>query len=109
MKRLLAVVIALTAGLNGTAQAAPPQPCAVAPGALCGSVEVPLDRGHPALGTISIGFELHRHTNTSIAAAGTLVPNPGGPGQTTTGDRDSWLSRFGPVLDRYDLLLIDDR
>jgi hypothetical protein len=100
MKRLAGIAIALSAVLPGTAQAAPPQPCAVAPGALCGSVDVPLDRSDVALGTISIGYELYRHTDAAIPAAGTLVPNPGGPGETTTGDRDAWLSRFGPVLDR---------
>ena len=95
MKRLQGIAIALLAVLwCGTAQAAPPQPCAVAPGALCGSIEVPLDRSDLALGDISIGFELYPHSDASVPAQGTLVPNPGGPGRAppaiaTTGSRAS--------------------
>ena len=110
MKRLQGIVIALLAVLwCGTAQAAPPLPCAAAPAGVCGSIDVPLDRANPALGSISIGYELYSHTDGSMPAAGTLVVNPGGPGESTTSGRDAWRSRFGPVLDRYDLLLIDDR
>ena len=110
MKRLLGIAIALArralgAGRLRRLRRSP------APGArrLCGSIDVPLDRSDLALGDISIGFELYPHSDASVPAQGTLVPNPGGPGESTTGDRDDWLSRFGPVLDRYDLLLIDDR
>jgi pimeloyl-ACP methyl ester carboxylesterase len=83
-------------------------PEAQALGAVCGYVNVPLDRKNPVQGTVPINFELYTHTSSGPAESAILV-NHGGPGLTTTGFRDTWLSLFGQNLDVHDLLLVDDR
>lgn len=83
-------------------------PEAQALGAVCGYVNVPLDRKHPGQGTVPINFELYQHTGSGPAESAILF-NHGGPGLTTTGVRDSALYVFGQNLDVHDLLLIDDR
>jgi pimeloyl-ACP methyl ester carboxylesterase len=79
--------------------------------ATCGTVDVPLDRAQPAAGTIPIYFELYRHTDSSQPSLGAIVPSIGGPGLSNTifDQFGLWLSVFGPLLDRRDLLVIDDR
>jgi len=52
-------------------------------GAVCGTVDVPLDREHPELGTIPIFFELFLHSSSGPAESAILV-NFGGPGAGTT-------------------------
>jgi pimeloyl-ACP methyl ester carboxylesterase len=88
-------------------------PCAPFAGipATCGTVDVPLDRARPAAGTIPIYFELYRHSDTSQPSLGAIVPSIGGPGVSNTffDVPGLWLSVFGPLLDRRDLLVIDDR
>jgi len=80
------------------------------PGAVCGTVDVPLDRSHPKAATIAIFFELFTHSNPGPAQSAILV-NWGGPGVATTdpGDAANALQLFGSNLDSHDLLLIDDR
>jgi pimeloyl-ACP methyl ester carboxylesterase len=79
--------------------------------ATCGTVDVPLDRAEPAAGTIPIYFELYRHTDSSQPSLGAIVPSIGGPGLSNTvfDQFGLWLSVFFPLLDRRDLLVIDDR
>jgi pimeloyl-ACP methyl ester carboxylesterase len=84
------------------------QPEATDLGALCGTVDVPLDRDHPDQRTIAIYFELYTHAGTGVAESAILV-NFGGPGLSTTAFRDTALGVFEPNLDKHDLLLIDDR
>jgi len=84
-------------------------PDAVAFGAsACGYVKVPLDRANPSVGKIRIYFELYVHSGSGPAESAILA-DIGGPGVTTTGIRDFWLSLYGANLDVHDLLLIDDR
>jgi pimeloyl-ACP methyl ester carboxylesterase len=112
---LLPAVAALVVVVNGAA-APPPQPT-IRPcspdvgvaGAVCGTVDVPLDRANPAAGTIAIYFELYRHSASSQPSLGTIVPSIGGPGISNTAARGSWLGTLAPLLDRRDLLLIDHR
>jgi pimeloyl-ACP methyl ester carboxylesterase len=68
-----------------------------------------LDSADPAAGTLPIAFELYRHTRTAQPALGTIVPSLGGPGISDTFVRDLFLGELGPLLDRWDLLLIDHR
>jgi pimeloyl-ACP methyl ester carboxylesterase len=75
----------------------------------CGSVTVPLDRQNPAAGTIDIHYALVPHSDTSRPSAGTIVPNPGGPGQATIGSAGLYLQALAPLLRDRDLLLIDAR
>ena len=79
------------------------------PGASCGSVTVPLDRQNPSAGTIDIGYELVPHTDTARPALGTIVPNPGGPGQSTIASAGIYLKAMAPLRRRRDLLFIDAR
>lgn len=73
----------------------------------CGTVSVPLDREKPTGAKVKIYFELYRRK--SLPAASAIVPNPGGPGESTSGLRTMWLGSFAANLDDHDLLLIDDR
>ena len=80
----------------------------VAVGAVCGYVKVPLDRTNTISGKIRIYLELYPHSSSGPAESAILA-NIGGPGVTTTGNRDFWLGLYGANLDVHDLLLIDDR
>ncbi|WP_167475099.1 alpha/beta fold hydrolase [Nocardia arthritidis] len=60
------------------------------------------------LGTTDVGYAVVRHTGAG-AAAGTIVPNPGGPGVPVIAESGEWVQRVSGLLDRYDLLLIDPR
>src|SRR3954447_25586524 len=91
-----------------TAQAQSPGEPPCPPGARCGSIAVPLDRSNPAAGTTDIGYVLMSHTDTTQPSLGTIVPNPGGPGNATTSFAP-YTAAFAPLLDRRDLLLVDAR
>ncbi|GIE76295.1 esterase [Actinoplanes philippinensis] len=80
------------------------------PTARCGSIAVPRDRDAPANGTIDVGFALVPHTDTTRPGLGTIVPNPGGPGGSTIDLAGTLFTEaLAPLLDRYDVLLIDTR
>ena len=93
---LVVVFALLVAGANQaagrvTAGASAPQPQFIpcdpdpgVPGARCGTVSVPLDRAHPAAGTIPIYFEFYPHSDSSQPSLGTIVPLLGGPGISNT-------------------------
>jgi pimeloyl-ACP methyl ester carboxylesterase len=83
-------------------------PTACVPGAQCGTVTVPLDRADPAAGTLDVAYALLPHTDTSVPAAGTIVPNPGGPGDATIAF-PLYEPAFAALHDRFDVLLIDAR
>lgn len=106
--------LATTRVLVGAAQLPASSSAAIVPascpdqGAVCGTVPVPLDRAHPADGTIRIFFELFTHTAPGPAQSAILV-NPGGPGFGTVASSPWILYFFGQNLDVHDLLLIDDR
>jgi pimeloyl-ACP methyl ester carboxylesterase len=86
-----------------------PPTCRRIPGARCGKIEVLLDRTDPTAGTIKIGFEFYRRADRSRPSLGTIVAVEGGPGYSSTGSRDYFLELFKPLLDRRDLLLVDNR
>jgi pimeloyl-ACP methyl ester carboxylesterase len=69
---------------------------------------VPLDRQHPERAKILIYFELYVHSN-SRPAESAIMANPGGPGYSTTGQRELGLLLLGENLDVHDILGIDDR
>ena len=105
--RALAATCALLLGglaLGTAARADTPCPN----GARCGSLTVALDRANPSAGTIDIAYELLPRTDTSRPALGTIVPNPGGPGNSTTAFA-AYEPAFAPLRARRDLLLIDAR
>lgn len=108
-----ALVVPALAAASGTA-VAPPHlvPCDPdpgVPGVVCGTVDVPIDRANPGLGTIPIYFEFFPRSDTSRPSLGTIVPSIGGPGFSDTVVRDLWRGMFALVLDRHDLLVVEHR
>ncbi len=83
--------------------------CVGVPGARCGSITVPLDRAHPGGPTIPIVFEIHPHRDTSRPPLEPIVAVEGGPGYASRGTRDYFVDLFDPLMDRRDLLIIDNR
>ncbi len=104
---LAATCTLLLGGLALSSAAHADTPCP--DGARCGSVTVPLDRANPSAGTIDIGYALLPRTDTTRPAAGTIVPNPGGPGQTAIANAGFYLQALAPLRRDRDLLLIDPR
>jgi pimeloyl-ACP methyl ester carboxylesterase len=82
---------------------------AVAAGARCGHIRTPADPLRPELGTQKVGFELYVRSRAGRPSLGTLVAHEGGPGYPTTGTRDYYLELFAPLMDRRDVLLVDER
>jgi pimeloyl-ACP methyl ester carboxylesterase len=79
------------------------------PGGRCGTVTVPLDRAHPAAGTIPIAFEFYAASDTTAPAISTIVPSTGGPGISNIAVAALWVLHLQPVLDRHNLLIVDHR
>src|SRR3954452_23241286 len=103
--RTLAAV--LLGGLAFSAAAQADTPCP--DGVRCGAVTVPLDRSNPAAGTTDVAYALVPRTDTSRPALGTIVPNPGGPGQSTIASAGLYVDALARLRKRRDLLLIDPR
>ena len=85
------------------------QPCTVVKGAYCGHLGRPWEPGHPGAGTIRVGFAYRPATDRHQRALGTVVPHEGGPGYATTASGASYAAMYGPLLDRRNLLLVDQR
>jgi pimeloyl-ACP methyl ester carboxylesterase len=82
-------------------------PCDVLAHALCGELAQPWDRTGHVSGTIEVGFAFVRAPKGP--AIGTLVPHEGGPGYSTTDSGSAYADMYGPLLDRRNLLLVDQR
>jgi len=83
--------------------------CAVVSHALCGSLTRPWDPTGRIAGTVSVGFAFVPARDASAPALGTVVPHEGGPGYSTTGTGSSYAAMYGPLLQRRNLLLVDQR
>ena len=75
----------------------------------CGQLKRPLDPKGGIKGTITIGFEYYPRFDQSAPARGTLLPQEGGPGYSTTGTRDAYLNIYGALREHRDVLMIDKR
>jgi pimeloyl-ACP methyl ester carboxylesterase len=75
----------------------------------CGAIERPLDPSGTVAGKVTVGFEYYPRHDRSLASLGTILPQEGGPGYSSTGTRDFYLSVFAPLRDRRDVLIIDKR
>ena len=75
----------------------------------CGSIERALDPSGAVPGKIKIGFEYYPHRDQRSAPLGTILPQEGGPGYSSTGTRDFYLGLFDPLRDRRDVLIVDKR
>ncbi|MGH8139002.1 MAG: alpha/beta fold hydrolase [Steroidobacteraceae bacterium] len=107
----------LPAATAGTAR--PPEPSTLEVGSLtlhrceteapwCGTLVRRLDPAGMVPGTLSIYFEYYPHSAAG-SALGTLVATEGGPGFPATESRREYLSLFGPLQARRDVLLMDNR
>jgi pimeloyl-ACP methyl ester carboxylesterase len=83
--------------------------CNFAPRPRCGHIRVPLDRHRPASGSIRIAYELFPRRQVNRPLLGTIVAVEGGPGYSSTGSRAYYRDLFGPLLDRRQLLIVDNR
>jgi pimeloyl-ACP methyl ester carboxylesterase len=107
VRRLSAFVVAAAlAALSGAGVA---HAATCLEGAQCGSVPVPLDRAHPGAGTIEIAYAFVPHSDTSSPSLGTVVTNPGGPGQSTIASASLYLQGAPRLFVHRDLLLVDPR
>jgi pimeloyl-ACP methyl ester carboxylesterase len=75
----------------------------------CGSVVRPIDPNDASVGKITIGFEYYPRTDVAHASLGTILPQEGGPGYSSTGTRDFYLALFASLRDRRDVLIVDKR
>ncbi|MCU1644650.1 MAG: Carboxylesterase [Nocardia sp.] len=75
----------------------------------CGVLERPLVQGRAELGTVQVGYARIKHSRGEVAAAGTILPNPGGPGVPMIGHAAEAAKVSAELLDEYDVLLIDPR
>ena len=83
--------------------------CGQVQGARCSSLKVFLDRHDHRVGKIPIAFELYPRRERSKPSLGTIVAVEGGPGHSTTNNRGYFLDLFRPLMDRRELLLVDNR
>src|SRR3954447_3445805 len=83
----------------------------VGKGALCGHVDVPLDRAHPDGTKIAIQLAVFRRTDTTKPATGTLFITEGGPGYSVLNNNaDFYRQLLTPLLEQgRDLVLLDQR
>ncbi len=105
MERRIVVVLALL----GAGLLAPPahaQELTRCGGAMCGSIERPLNPAEPNGRKIDIAFRLYRARDESEPP---IVAVEGGPGYPSTGTRTEYISIFGPLLRTRSLLLVDNR
>jgi pimeloyl-ACP methyl ester carboxylesterase len=75
----------------------------------CGSIERPLDPNGRVRGTVTIGFEYYPRRDPSLSLLGTILPQEGGPGYSSTGSRDFYLGLFDPLRARRAVLIVDKR
>jgi pimeloyl-ACP methyl ester carboxylesterase len=89
----------------------PPALHRCAPGSVffCGTLVRALDPTGTIRGTIAIHFEWLPHADARSPSAGVIIANEGGPGSGSTESRASYRALFAPLLDRRDMLLMDNR
>jgi len=93
-----------------TGAAAQAPGCVPVPAAECGSVRVPLFRSRPAGRKIDVPYVLVRHRDPALPTArGTVVFNPGGPGDDVISSAANWTGLLAGLLSDHDVLLIDPR
>jgi pimeloyl-ACP methyl ester carboxylesterase len=77
----------------------------------CGSIEVPLRRSVPSLGSTRIGFAVRIRGERDRPSLGTLLAADGGPGYASTAAPyvRSVAAMLGPFLKRHDVVFVDER
>jgi len=85
-------------------------PCPdVSPRAQCGHVSRAWDPTGAVSGSLPISFALVPARDGRRPVLGTIVAQEGGPGYSSVASAPWYLDLFGPLLDRRNLLLIDQR
>src|SRR3954464_9060207 len=89
----------------------PLEKCDAGEGAVCGHVDVPLDRSQPSGAKIAIAFAVFRHSDSAKPATGTTFVTEGGPGYSALNNNANFYRlRFTPLLEEgRDLVVIDQR
>jgi len=82
-------------------------PCASAPGFLCGSLTVPLDRTGKTPGTVALALERKAAATTPTQSA--VIALAGGPGQAADPLAEQLATAIAPALSTRDLLVFDQR
>lgn len=95
----------------GETKPAGPDWCPTVPGhqVECGVQSRPLVTDKPELGTVAVSYALVRRSNTDAPAAGTIAPNPGGPGVPLIDHAAQATQLSAQLLTDHDLLLVDPR
>lgn len=75
----------------------------------CGSIKRPIDPKGVTPGKVTVGFEYYPRSDMSHPSLGTILPQEGGPGYSSTGTRDYYLAIFDALRDRRDVLIVDKR
>jgi pimeloyl-ACP methyl ester carboxylesterase len=105
MRRIVAVLVLVAGGLLAPpAHAVELRRCG---GAMCGSIERPLDPARPDGRKIDVAFRLYQPARRSSLPP--IVAVEGGPGYPSTGSRVEFRGIFGPLLRNRALLLVDNR
>jgi pimeloyl-ACP methyl ester carboxylesterase len=83
--------------------------CKVMPHAWCGTFRRPWDPTGGVKGDIKDGFAFVPASDQKDPVLGTVAPQEGGPGYSTTGSALDYAAMYGPLLRRRNLLLFDQR
>ncbi len=102
----LGIGVIAVAGATAAADPIAWRPCPENAGVDCATVTVPIDRSHPADGSVAVAVARIRARGDRI---GTLIELPGGPGNSGV-DALVHGDRFSPALhDRFDIVGFDPR
>lgn len=75
----------------------------------CGAIDRPIDPTGKVAGTLSVGFEYYPRRDLAHDSQGTILPQEGGPGYSSTGSRDFYLGLFDPLRSHREVLIVDKR
>jgi pimeloyl-ACP methyl ester carboxylesterase len=78
-------------------------------GALCGAVRVPLYWSSPDGTKLTVDFRVYPHSDQSQPALEPIVAMEGGPGLASIQSAPSYLMMIGPLIERHDLIVMDNR
>jgi pimeloyl-ACP methyl ester carboxylesterase len=83
--------------------------CGSSPLAYCGRLAVPLDHMRSGGPNISIAFRWYPASAPAAGQSRTVVPVEGGPGYPSTGSARGFEAMYGPLLERWNMLVVDNR
>lgn len=79
------------------------------PGAECGKLRRAWDPTGEVRGRVGIGYVLFGARDQTRPVLGTILAHEGGPGYAASGTISSYLKLMDPLLDRRNLLVVDQR